>query len=241
MPKLKSIKTLGFLARVYKTNTINQNQFEVKMKETFAYGRVSRETQNPDSQVDRFLLIGVKQENIYIDKDSGKKDDRKNLQELLSKLRAGDKVIFYDLTRLGRNPRYLITLVDHFYENKIDFQDLTNPFINTLSTATAEGEFVFGIFAFLGQFIRRTIVDKVNAGIASAKARGVTGGRPRGISNKLKEKAPKVAKLYTQTNMTNKEICDTYNIAPNSLYKCLKHEGINIKINTNRAAKNKVA
>ena len=58
------------------------------MREEFAYGRVSTESQNLDIQVDRFKLLGIKEENIFVDKDSGKNDDRKELQKLLSKLKV---------------------------------------------------------------------------------------------------------------------------------------------------------
>ena len=73
------------------------------MNETFGYGRVSTDKQNLHIQVDRFSLLGIKEENIFLDEDSGKIDDRKELEKLLNKLRPRDKVVFYDLTRLGRN------------------------------------------------------------------------------------------------------------------------------------------
>ena len=160
-----------------------------------------------------------------MDKDSGKKDDRKELQKMLNKLRSGDKVVFYDLTRLGRNPKYLIDLVEYFYDNNIHFRDLTNPFINTENTRTAEGEFVFGIFAFLGQYIRRSIVEKVNAGIASAKARGKVGGRKKGLTERLKEKAPLAVIMHKNPETSIKDITRALSIAPASVYKCFKHEG----------------
>lgn len=195
----------------------------------FAYGRTSTENQNLDSQLDRFKLLGVSPENIFVDQDSGKLDDRKELQKLLNKLRSGDKVVFYDLTRLGRNPKYLITLVEHFYENNINFQDITNPFINTESTKTAEGEFVFGVFAFLGQFVRKSIVEKVNAGIASAKARGKTGGRPSGPSDRTKEIAALAVIMHKNPNTSISDIRKTFNISQGTVYKCFEHEGYDYK------------
>ncbi|WP_052503494.1 recombinase family protein [Lacinutrix sp. Hel_I_90] len=76
----------------------------------FAYARVSTENQNLASQIDAIKLFGVEDENIYCDKDSGKKTDRKGLTDMLGRLRKGDTVYFYDLTRIGRNFKHLITV-----------------------------------------------------------------------------------------------------------------------------------
>ena len=199
------------------------------MKEVFYYGRISTESQNPDSQIDRFKLLGAKEENIFLDKDSGKNDDRIELQKLLSKLRKGDKVVFYDLTRLGRNLKYLITLVEHFYNTGVDFQDLTNPFINTESTNTAEGELVFLLFGSLGQYFRKSSNEKVKAGLASARARGKFGGRPKGLSEKLKEKAPIAVIMHKNPDVSIKDIMKALNISQGSVYKCFDHEGYDYK------------
>ena len=199
------------------------------MKEVFYYGRISTESQNPDSQIDRFKLLGAKEENIFLDKDSGKNDDRIELQKLLSKLRKGDMVVFYDLTRLGRNLKYLITLVEHFYNTGVDFQDLTNPFINTESTNTAEGELVFLLFGSLGQYFRKSSNEKVKAGLASARARGKFGGRPKGLSEKLKEKAPIAVIMHKNPDVSIKDIMKALNISQGSVYKCFDHEGYDYK------------
>ncbi len=205
------------------------------MREDFYYLRVSTENQNVDMQLDRVKLLGAKEENIFIDKDSGKNDDRKELQRLLGKLRKGDKVIFYDLTRLGRNLKYLITLVEHFYQTGIDFQDLTNPFINTESTRTAEGELIFLIFGALGQYFRKSSNEKVKAGLAAARARGKFGGRPKGISDKLKEVAPLAVIMHKNPEVSIKDIMKALKISQGSVYRCFEHEGYDYK----RSHKNK--
>ena len=197
------------------------------MKQDFYYLRVSTESQNIDMQLDRVKLLGATDENIFIDKDSGKNDDRKELQRLLNKLRKGDKVVFYDLTRLGRNLKYLITLVEHFYKTGVDFQDLTNPFINTESTRTAEGELIFLIFGALGQYFRKSSNEKVKAGLAAARARGKVGGRPKGLSKRLKDKASLAVIMHKNPEVSIKDIMKALQISQGSVYKCFKYEGYN--------------
>lgn len=200
------------------------------MQEVFFYGRVSTEQQNLNIQLDKFKLMGADERNIFLDKDSGKNDDRKELQNLLGKLRKGDKVVFYDLTRLGRNPKYLITLVEHFYELGVDFQDLTNPFINTQSTRTAEGELIFLIFSALGQYFRRSSNEKVMAGLRAAKARGKVGGRPKGLSPRLKEVAKLAVIMHKNPETSIKDIMKALKISQGSVYKCFKYEGYNYQL-----------
>jgi DNA invertase Pin-like site-specific DNA recombinase len=200
------------------------------MTEVFAYGRVSTESQNLDIQLDKFKLMGVSEANIYLDKDSGKNDDRIELQKLLNKLRRGDKVVFYDITRLGRNLKYLINLVDHFYSIGVDFQDLTNPFINTRSSRTAEGELIFLIFGALGQYFRKSSNEKVKAGLAAARKRGKVGGRPKGPSKRLKEIAPHVVVMHKNPTTSIADIRKAFNISQGSIYKCFEIENYDYKL-----------
>lgn len=209
------------------------------MNKLFGYARVSTESQNLDMQFDLLENHGVARDDIFFEKESGKKTDRKELEKLFMTLREGDKVIFYDLFRVGRNLKHLISLVETLQHKKVHFKDLTLPLIDSESVRTTNGEFMFYLFGAIGHHQRRSIVDKVNAGLASYRKRGGVCGRPKGLSAKLKEKAPRVEKLYLQTDMSIREISETLVMAPNSVYKCLKHQGVKIKLDTNRAIKNK--
>ncbi len=211
------------------------------MKKLFGYARVSTENQNLQSQFDLLTTYGVEQENIYADIDSGAKTDRKQLNLLLKMLRPGDTVVFHDISRIGRDFKHLLEVIEFFHRTQVQFKDLTNPMIDTNSTRTPEGELIFSVFGLMAQFFRKSSNEKVKRGLESARKQGRFGGRPKGLSKQLKAKAPQVAKLYTQTDMGIKEISKMCQMAPNSVYKCLKHEGINIKLNTNRAAKNNAA
>ena len=48
-----------------------------------------------------------------------------------------------------------------------------------IDTTTANGRLVFGIFASLAEFERELIAERTRAGLAAARARGRSGGRPR--------------------------------------------------------------
>lgn len=204
----------------------------------FGYARVSTENQNLASQLDALELFDIPKENIYCDKDSGKKTDRNGLNEMLGRLRPGDTVYFYDLTRIGRNFKHLITVMEYFAKHEIDFKDISNPAIDTKSMETPAGKLIFRIFASLGEFQREQSNSKVKAGLESARRQGRFGGRPKGPSEKLKRLAPLVAAMYKDPNNTIKTIRETLEISQASVYKCLTMAKVDIKKGEHRNTKN---
>lgn len=48
-----------------------------------------------------------------------------------------------------------------------------------IDTTTSNGRFVFGFFAALAEYERELIIERTNAGLKAARARGRMGGRPR--------------------------------------------------------------
>ncbi len=55
------------------------------------------------------------------------------------------------------------------------------------------------------------------------------GGRPKGISERLKTISPKVKDLYEDESYTLSMICSELGLAPNSIYKCLDYMGVERK------------
>lgn len=66
----------------------------------FGYARISTSSQNLDLQVDALLKAGVDIKNIYIDKVSGIKSQRKNLSKLMEHLREGDTLVVWKLDKI---------------------------------------------------------------------------------------------------------------------------------------------
>ena len=69
----------------------------------YGYARVSSVDQNEDRQIAALLEAKVPNENIYMDKMSGKNFDRPQYQKLLRELQSGDLIYILSIDRLGRN------------------------------------------------------------------------------------------------------------------------------------------
>ncbi|MCV9996594.1 recombinase family protein [Paeniglutamicibacter sp. ZC-3] len=143
------------------------------------YMRVSKAdgSQSTDLQRDALLAAGVEASNLYEDHASGKKDDRPQLAACLKAMRSGDTLLVWKLDRLGRDLRHLVNTVHDLTERGIGLKVLTGEGA-AIDTTTASGKLVFGIFAALAEFERALISERTVAGLASARARGRTGGRP---------------------------------------------------------------
>jgi DNA invertase Pin-like site-specific DNA recombinase len=141
------------------------------------YARVSTQDQNPALQYDALTQAGC--ESIYIEKASGAQRDRPELKAALTYMRPGDTLVVWKLDRLARSVKQLIETVEDLEQQKIGFRSLTE----SIDTTSPGGKLIFHIFAALAEFERSIIQERTRAGLAAARARGRTGGRPSGMSD----------------------------------------------------------
>jgi len=174
------------------------------------YARVSTQDQNLDLQND--ALKGAGCEKIYTDKMSGAKTDRPGLEEILSILRKGDTLVVWKLDRLGRSLTHLIKVMNILDEQGIYFRSVQE----SLDTSTPGGKLIFHVFGALAEFERDIIRERTLAGLAAARARGRTGGRPRKLSKKQVEIAENLMK---DVSIPIAEICETLGVSRATLYR----------------------
>lgn len=137
------------------------------------YIRVSTEHQNEARQIEQSKEVGA--EKIFIDKKSGKNTDRKALKEMLNYVREGDIVICSDISRIARNTRDLLSIVDTLTEKGVEFKSLKE----AIDTTTPAGKFMLSVFSALAELERENILQRQKEGIAIAKAEGKYKGRKR--------------------------------------------------------------
>ena len=73
------------------------------MGKIYGYVSVSSTDQNEDRQLIALSDAGVADENIYIDKQSGKDFERPQYKRMIKKLKLGDLLYILSIDRLGRN------------------------------------------------------------------------------------------------------------------------------------------
>lgn len=188
------------------------------------YMRVSKAdgSQSTDLQRDALAAAGVGPGQLYEDKASGKKDDRPELAACLKALRDHeDTLLVWKLDRLGRNLRHLVNIVHDLTERGIGLKVLTGQGA-AIDTTTASGKLVFGIFAALAEFERELISERTIAGLASARARGRTGGRPYTLTPaKLRLAMASMGKPDTKVSA----LCTELGITRQTLYRHVSPTG----------------
>ena len=81
----------------------------------------------------------------------------------------------WSVNRLGRSPQHLIEFLSELHGNQVDLYLHQQG----IDTSTPEGKALFQMMGVFAEFERVLIRDRVNAGLARARAQGKTLGRPR--------------------------------------------------------------
>lgn len=177
----------------------------------FGYARVSTAEQNPDHQFDALARAGVEPANVYLDKISGSKSSRPNLDLVLKMLRAGDTLVITRLDRLGRSLKHLVNLSAELRERDVHLH-VTEQGIDT---RTPEGRAMYGMLSVLAELQRELIIANTRDGLAAARARGRAGGRRPKLTP---SQAALAQQLYDAREKTVKEIADLFNVPRGTLY-----------------------
>ena len=184
----------------------------------YGYARVSTRKQELNQQLD--LLKQYNCQEILMEKLSGTKTDRPELNRLKDKLRPGDMVIVESFSRLGRSTKDLIELVAYFEERQIKLLSIKENF----DTSTPQGKLMMTVFQAFSQFERDLIVQRTKEGLISARARGRQGGRPKVNERELK----KAINLYKSEQYSVNEIVEMTGISRATIYRYLKQAQPNI-------------
>lgn len=185
------------------------------------YIRASTDSQITDRQHD--ILNKYQLDRIYEEKISGKNMNRPELQKMLDMVREGDVIYIESLSRLGRNTRDLLEIME----------GLAGAGVNVISHKenidmnTPAGRMMLTVMAAMAEFERETIAERTREGLASARARGKVGGRP-----KINEKKRDTAYIMYESNIAISEICNTLKIGKSTLYNIIKEKRAEMNANT---------
>lgn len=176
------------------------------------YARVS--THDQDATLQRVALEGAGCEQVFEETASGAQRDRPELVCALGYMRKGDTLVVWKLDRLARSVRQLIETVEGLEARGVGFRSLTE----NIDTTSPGGKLVFHLFAALAEFERGLIRERTMAGLASARAQGRRGGRPRALADRdlLVIKA-----LLAEDQITVAEVAKRVGVSPATLYRYL--------------------
>ena len=193
----------------------------------YGYMRVSSKAHNEDRQKIALTEMGVPENNIYMDKQSGKDFERTQYKRLSRKLNENSVLYIKSIDRLGRNYGELneqwriITK-----EKKADIVVIDMPLLDTRREKNLLGTFisdvVLALLSYVAENERTNIKQRQAEGIAAAKARGVKFGRP---PLPIPQNFYQMHKDWRAGKITIEEAAKACNMCPKTFYsKAVKYE-----------------
>lgn len=195
----------------------------------YGYVRVSTKEQNEDRQLIALRELGIPDENIYTDKQSGKDFDRPAYQFMVSFLRENDVLYVKSLDRLGRNYDEILEQWRILTkEKKIDIVVLDMPLLDTRKGKDLIGTFlsdiVLQVMSFVAENERSNIRQRQAEGIAAAKLRGVRFGRPE---KQRPQGFDGIAEKWRSGEITIREASEALGIPKSTFHYWATHGGNN--------------
>jgi DNA invertase Pin-like site-specific DNA recombinase len=151
------------------------------------YARVStRNGQTPENQIQALCEVASRKGweivDQYVDHGvSGAKgrDKRPEFDRLLKDAtrREFDVLMAWSVDRLGRSPQDLVSFLEEIRANSIDLY----LHVQGLDTTTPAGRALFQMLGVFAEFERAIIQERIHAGLARARTKGVRLGRPPAV------------------------------------------------------------
>ena len=184
---------------------------EIPMK--VMYIRVSTVEQCIDRQIELSKELGI--EKVFIDKLSGSNADRKSLKECISFLREGDTLYVSDISRLARNVKDLLNIVEELKNKGVNFVSVKEG----IDTNTSVGAFILTVFGALYELELSNIKERQREGIAAARKNHPEKYAGRKKLDIDKERFIALVKDVEEGKTTARAVQEAYTISPQTYYR----------------------
>jgi DNA invertase Pin-like site-specific DNA recombinase len=172
-------------------------------KRLIGYARVSTVGQTLDSQLEQLRAAGCTSRNIYREKATGARPDRRELNRMLAKLASGDEVTVTRIDRLARSTFDLFGIVKRIVDANAQFRSLAEPWADSTSST---GRLMLAVLGGLADVERDLIRTRTAEGRSRAKAQGKAMGRPPSLTAAQQKEATK----RRAQGATLQELADSY-------------------------------
>ncbi len=194
---------------------------------TYGYARVSTREQNEDRQIEALIRFGVPEQNIIVDKASGKDTEREGYQYLKRQiLRRGDTLVIKELDRLSRNKADIKKELEYFKDMGVRVKILDIP--TTLTDFPPEQLWIqemvtailIEVLGSIAENERMKIRARQREGIEAAKRKAVRFGRP---PKPLPENWREVMAAVKRGEMRPVEAMRELGVSRSTYYRLISH------------------
>ena len=192
----------------------------------YGYARCSTNESKQDINRQKRELknMGIKEDNIFFEYESGTKDDRKELNRLMQIVKAGDSITSLEVSRLTRSTQKLCEIIKEVQEKQIKLVIAGSITIDCspgreLDAISKGMMLMWGVFAELERDI---ITARIKSGMKNAKEKGVQLGRPQMTMETLPYNFLKYYPMFQNGNINLSELSRLSGISRPTIYKNLK-------------------
>ena len=180
-----------------------------------SYIRVSTKEQNTGRQFELLKERGIHIDKYYEEHVSGKNTNRPQLKAMLDYVREGDTVYIESISRLARNTRDFLNIVESLQQKKVNLVSLKE----SIDTSTPTGKFMLSVFAALYQLERENIMERQREGIDLALKEGRPYGRP---ATEISDTFPANYKKWKDGKITATEFMKQESLHRTTFYRLVK-------------------
>ena len=178
----------------------------------YGYARISTIGQDLRAQIETLEKEGC--DKIFTEKFTGTKVDRKEFNQLLETIKAGDTLIVTKLDRFARSVRGGIEVIKDLFQRGVRVHVLNMGVIENTPT----GRLIFNIMMSFAEFERDMIVERTQEGKMIARQDpAFREGRPKKYSKKQIEHAIKLKETHTY-----KQVEGMTGISKPTIYRAMK-------------------
>jgi len=131
---------------------------------------------------------------------------------MLNFIREGDTLVIESISRLARNTKDFLEIVNDLTERGVEVVSLKE----NIDTSTPQGKFICTIFGALYELERESIKQRQMEGIAIAKEKGIAFGRP---SIQIDDNFMREYKQWKEGRQTAVQTYKKLNISRTSFYR----------------------
>ena len=181
----------------------------VKTARILGYARVSREDQNLDGQMAALKAAGV--QDYFVEKISAVNAHRPQFNLMLKMLEPGDTLVVYAFSRLCRDVKLLLTVVDDLKAIGVKLKSTSEAGVDPYTTA---GRLMISVTGSVDEHERNRIRDRTRDGMAARKALGMNFGRERIVTPAVAKKMQSMRDAGVKVTA----IADRFEIKPSTVY-----------------------
>lgn len=183
----------------------------------------SETKQDVNRQRRELRAMGVPENAIFMEYESGTKINRPELIKMLSVVNDGDTIVTTEISRITRSTKQLCDIIElvkqkHLkliIKDSITINCKNSDSIDPMTTAFLQ---IAGVFSELE---RNMIADRVRSGMANARAKGVKLGRPALTADKIPAKVVALFDRYREKQISKTEYAKLCDISRPTLNKYL--------------------